>query len=325
MTFWRPVYLLSFAVPLLVTFATLPWWRKWCAHHRLVDEPGPRKIHTHPVPLAGGPALMTGLLVSLAGALLLLHLNLLSPETAEKLTYGFGRRALPLAALLAGAVGMLLLGGLDDRCELRPAPKFLGQILIAVVVAAGGVRVTLFVPSTIFSYAVTVLWILAVTNAVNFQDNMDGLCAGLVLLGAGWFGLIAARDGDYLVACMAFLISGAALGFLPHNFRRSRAFLGDAGSHLLGYLLGVLAILPHFYSARHPYRWAVLSPLLVLAVPLADLIWVVLFRWRSRRPIYLGDTNHLSHQLVRLGWSRTGAVLLLWAAGALCGALGYWL
>jgi len=130
----------------------------------------------------------------------------------------------------------------------------------------------------------------------------------------------AAAPGQYLVALIALLTFGALLGFLPYNFPRARAFLGDAGSHLVGYLLAVLAILPHFYTSRHPGpRWAVLIPLFVLAVPLLDLVWVVLLRWRLGKPFYQGDTNHLSHRLVRLGLSQTRAVLLIWLAAALCG------
>ena len=110
---------------------------------------------------------------------------------------------------------------------------------------------------------------------------------------------------------------------MPYNFPRARAFLGDAGSHLLGYLLAVLAILPHFYTTRHPRRWAVLIPLLVLAVPLLDLVWVVVLRWRLGRPFYEGDTNHLSHRLVRLGFSPTRAVLVIWSVAAAVGGLAF--
>ena len=140
-------------------------------------------------------------------------------------------------------------------------------------------------------------------------------------IGAGYFALVAAVDGQYLVAVIAFLTLGALLGFLPYNFPRARAFLGDSGSHLVGYLLAVLAILPHFYSARHPHRWAVLIPLIVLAVPLLDLVWVVLLRWRIGQPFYQGDNNHLSHRLVRLGQTRTQAVLAIWLAAAAVGFL----
>jgi UDP-GlcNAc:undecaprenyl-phosphate GlcNAc-1-phosphate transferase len=120
---------------------------------------------------------------------------------------------------------------------------------------------------------------------------------------------------------IAFLTFGGLLGFLPYNFPRARAFLGDAGSHLVGYLLAVLAVLPHFYTAQHPRRLAVLIPLLVLALPLLDMAWVVVLRWSRGQPFYQGDTNHLSHRLVRAGLGRTQAVLVIWLVAALFGAL----
>jgi UDP-GlcNAc:undecaprenyl-phosphate GlcNAc-1-phosphate transferase len=199
--------------------------------------------------------------------------------------------------------------------------KFTCQLLVAFLVAASGVRVTLFVPSVLFSYAVTVLWILTVINAFNFMDNMNGLCSGLGAIGAFYFGLAAAAAGQYLVALIAFLGCGALAGFLPYNFPRARAFLGDSGSHLVGYLLAVLAILPHFYTAKSPRPLAVFSPLLILAVPLGDLVWVVILRWRMGKPFYVGDNNHLSHRLVQLGWSRTKAVLLIWLLASAVGAV----
>ena len=140
---------------------------------------------------------------------------------------------------------------LDDKHELKPLPKFIGQLFIAVLVAAACKRITLFVPSVAFSYAITILWVLTVVNAFNFMDNMNGLCAGLGAIGAWQFAVIAAADGEYLVAIdWLFSMCGALVGFLPWNFPNARAFLGDAGSHLVGYLLAVLAILPHFYTKR---------------------------------------------------------------------------
>jgi len=319
----------------LTVLVALPVWRKWCIRVGLVDDPGRRKIHDQPIPLAGGLAVMTGLLLPAAVAVGVLWLQRAGPAPGVRpapaapgagglgwldsnsvflLQYGLGRRALELAAIFAGAFGMLWVGWLDDKHELRPALKFAGQLAIAALVAASGARITLFVHSVVFSYAVTLLWILTVVNAFNFMDNMNGLCAGLGALGAFQFAVIAAADGQYLVGVIAFLTFGALLGFLPYNFPRARAFLGDSGSHLVGYLLAVLAILPHFYTARHPRHWAVLIPLLVLAIPLLDLVWVVLLRWRIHQPFYQGDTNHLSHRLVRRGLTQTQAVLVIWLA-----------
>ena len=250
-----------------------------------------------------------------------MKLNLAGVETTDKLAYGFERRFGQLAAIAGGALGMTLLGWLDDKHELRPALKFAGQLLIATLVAAAGIRITLFVPSPLFSYAITILWILTVTNAFNFMDNMNGLSAGLGGIASLLIGLTAARHGQYLVAAIAFLVLGATFGFLPFNFPHASAFLGDAGSHLIGFLMSVLTVLPHFYSDKHPHTLAVLSPLLILAVPLADLVWVVVLRWRMGKPFYLGDTNHLSHQLVRLGLSQAQAVVVIWALAAAMGSL----
>ena len=324
-----------------VSALSLPLWRKWCLRTGLLDDPGHRKIHQQPVPLAGGLAVATGLLLpTLVGSLALCLLGQThtfaletqpSGETgapiAERaeflLRYGLTRRAVELMGILLGALGMLVLGWLDDKHELRPRPKFIGQLLIALMVAASGARITLFVPNLLFHYLVTMLWILTVINAFNFMDNMNGLCAGLGTIGAWYFATVAAIQGQYLVALIAFLTFGALLGFLPYNFPQARAFLGDAGSHLIGYLLAVLAILPHFYSPHHRHRWAVLIPLLVLAVPLLDMVWVVLLRWRRGQPFYIGDTNHLSHRLVRSGMSRTRAVVLIWIVAAAVGATSY--
>jgi UDP-GlcNAc:undecaprenyl-phosphate GlcNAc-1-phosphate transferase len=311
----------AFLGALLTSLLTLPLWRKWCLRAGQVDEPGHRKIHAQPVPLAGGFAVLTGILAPLLMGAGLLKLDLIKPSAAGLIAHGVDRRALELAVLAAGAIAITGLGALDDRHELKALPKFAGQILIAIAVAAVSKRITLFVPSAIFSYSITVLWLLTVINAFNFMDNMNGLCAGLGSIGALLLALIAAADGEYLVAITGFLMCGALAGFLPWNFPRAKAFLGDAGSHLVGYLLAVMAILPHFYSRHNPNPLAVLSPLLVLFVPLADLVQVTISRTLNRQPFWIGDTNHLSHRLVRRGLSRTQAVLLIWLLAAAIGAL----
>jgi UDP-GlcNAc:undecaprenyl-phosphate GlcNAc-1-phosphate transferase len=314
-------YLAAFFGALATSFVALPLWRAWCRRVQLVDDPGHRKIHDTPIPLAGGLAVLTGLLVPLLGAGLLLQFQWLGDATRAPLLYGWDQRLGQLLTIALGAAGLVILGLCDDKFELRPATKFIGQLLVALAVAGAGVRVTLFVPSAVFSYAATVLWLLTLINAFNFMDNMNGLCGGLGAIGTAFFGGVAALHGQYLVALLAFLTCGALVGFLPHNFPRATAFLGDSGSHLVGYLLAVIGILPHFHSEQHPQPLAVLTPLLILAVPLLDLLWVVAWRTGQGKPFWVGDTNHLSHRLVRLGLSKTTAVLLLWLAAVGSGLL----
>lgn len=323
MSFPQNAYLLSFLGAMLATAASLPLWRAWCERTGLVDDPGHRKIHHTPIPLAGGLAVFTGLALVVLGGAAAVGLELLNPDAVAKLGYGLGKRAPQLGAIFVGALGMVLLGWWDDKRELKPAAKFAGQCAIALLVAASGVRVTLFVPNVAFSYALTVLWILTVTNALNFNDNMNGLCGGLGAIAAGWIAYHAATHGQYLVASLALLVCGALVGFLPFNFPRASVFLGDAGSHLVGYLLAVLSILPHFYSAKQaePSRLAVLNPLLILAVPLLDLAAVVGLRTLAGKPFWIGDTNHFSHRLVRAGLTKPRAVVVLWLVAMATGAM----
>jgi UDP-GlcNAc:undecaprenyl-phosphate GlcNAc-1-phosphate transferase len=319
MTFPFNFFAAAFLGAGLTSLLALPLWRRWCLYTNHVDDPGRRKIHDRPVPLAGGFAVLTGILLPLGVGAALMELGLVKIDAAAAILHGIDRRALELAVLATGAVAITGLGAWDDRQELKALPKFIGQLLIAIAVAAACKRITLFVHSETFSYAITVLWLLTVINAFNFMDNMNGLCAGMGAIGALIFALIAAANGEYLVAITGFLMCGALAGFLPWNFPNARAFLGDAGSHLVGYLLAVMAILPHFYTRQHPRHLAVLAPLLVLAVPLLDLAQVSLFRTLNRRPFWIGDTNHFSHRLARAGLNRTTAVLLLWLAAALTG------
>ncbi len=247
MNFPFNVYMLALAGAFLASFLTLPFWRKLCRRTGLVDEPGHRKIHETSIPLAGGLTVLTGMVAPLLIGAAVVHWNLPNIHSADQmLNYGLNHRVIELSAIILGAFVITILGWLDDKYELRPIAKFSGQLLVALIVAAANVRITLFVHSTAFSYAITVLWILTVINAFNFMDNMNGLCAGLGAISAWFFALIAAMDGQYLVALLGLLACGALLGFLPYNFPKASAFLGDTGSHLVGYLLAVMAILPAF-------------------------------------------------------------------------------
>jgi UDP-GlcNAc:undecaprenyl-phosphate/decaprenyl-phosphate GlcNAc-1-phosphate transferase len=314
-------FLATFAGAFLTSLLSLPLWRKWCLRVNLVDDPGERKIHEGSIPLAGGYAMLTGILLPLAIGAGLVELGVIKVSLTNLIAHGFAKRGVELGVIAAGAIAITILGWLDDKHELKAWPKFIGQLLVAVAVAMACKRITLFVPNIAFSYIITVLWLLTVMNALNFLDNMNGLCTGVGAISSFLFALIAARDGEYLVALAGFLICGALLGFLPWNFPNARAFLGDAGSQLVGYLLAVMAILPHFYTKQNPNRLAVLSPLLVLAVPLIDLAQVVILRTLNGKPFWIGDMTHLSHRLVKAGMSKPKAVLVLWLVAAVIGAV----
>ena len=328
MTFPFDLYAASFLAASFFSAAAFPAWRAWCVRSGHVDDPGHRKIHSSPTPLAGGLTVITGFFLPLLfGALAITVWG--APQAdhtlRELLQYGLNRRFGQILAILGGAFGMVLIGWLDDRHELRPLPKFAGQIFCALLVAWSGIRVTLFIPSEAVNYLVTVVWVLAITNALNFLDNMNGLCSGLGVIASWCCAWAAAIQGQYLVAVLGFLICGALCGFLPFNFPNAKAFLGDAGSHLTGFLVAVLAILPNFYSRETPRVLSVFSPLLILAVPLFDLVSIIYIRRKAGKPVYIGDTNHVSHRLVRRGCSRSTAVLVLLLINACTGAAAVFL
>jgi len=299
------LYWIGWVGALASVLVALPLWRGVCLRIRFLDAPGSRKLHHTPTPLAGGLAVLSGLLIAMT--VLMAVSGTLRNLVEQRLGMWL--------AIAGGAVFMTLLGVLDDRHELKPGTKFGLQFVVALAVAAAGLRITLFIPHLVFQYAITVLWILAVINAFNFMDNMNGLCAGLGAIAAATFAAAASRHDQQAEACFALLVCGALLGFLP------RAFLGDGGSHLVGFCMAVLAILPSFHTQQDRQPLAVLKPLLILAVPLLDMAWVVLLRWNARKPFYLGDTNHLSHRLVRRNLTPPVAVALIWLVAAICGGL----
>ena len=313
---WILVYFYVFDVSFMLALFLTPLCKQLSYRLGCVDQPNlERKIHTQAMPLLGGFAvfgafalnvLVNYLFVVLAAA----HLTL--PDDLSVHIAGVLSVWPKLVVLVVGGLLMVLLGAYDDRHDLSARTKLLGQIGIALLVAVSGMRVTLFLHNPVASYVLTVLWIVTITNAMNFLDNMDGLCAGIGLVCALLFALFAGIQQQYFVCVIGLALAGALLGFLPHNFKPATIFLGDAGSHFVGYMLAVLPVLGTFYRQGTPTHLPVLIPLLVLAVPLFDLVMVMWIRIKRGQPVYIGDVNHLSHRLVRLGLPQSWAVTLIY-------------
>jgi UDP-GlcNAc:undecaprenyl-phosphate GlcNAc-1-phosphate transferase len=175
--------------------------------------------------------------------------------------------------------------------------------------------------STALDVALTVLWVVAVTNAVNFIDNMDGLAAGVTAMSALGIFAISAANGDLLVSSLALALAGASLGFLRYNFPPARIFLGDAGSLMLGFLLAALIL--KLDLPVGPAAPRVLATVLLAAVPLFDLSVVIVARTIARRPLWLGGRDHTSHRLVERGMSRRAVAVAFMVAQAACAAAAY--
>ena len=315
--------LAALGVACAASAASLPLWRALCRQWGHVDDPGHRKIHVQPIPLAGGFAVMTGWLLGGLGMLILESSGALGKWELGVLWRGT-EGALRFGVLVMGALGMMVLGAWDDRRDLRAGVKFLVQAGIAAWVAGWGVRVPTPEGMPFLGYALTVFWILAITNAFNLSDNMNGLCAGLGLIGASFVSVSAILGhGSFEVACVAALIAGSLAGYLPYNYPRATVFLGDAGSQSVGYVLSVLSLLPGIPSQPREggvvQAWMVMVA--VVAVPAIDMAFVVISRTWKGIPFWVGDTNHLSHRLARTSLGKAGAVAVLWALACLLGVL----
>ena len=315
--------LAALGVACAASAASLPLWRALCRQWGHVDDPGHRKIHVQPIPLAGGFAVMTGWLLGGLGMLILESSGALGKWELGVLWRGT-EGALRFGVLVMGALGMMVLGAWDDRRDLRAGVKFLVQAGIAAWVAGWGVRVPTPEGMPFLGYALTVFWILAITNAFNLSDNMNGLCAGLGLIGASFVSVSAILGhGSFEVACVAALIAGSLAGYLPYNYPRATVFLGDAGSQSVGYVLSVLSLLPGIPSQPREggvvQAWIVMVA--VVAVPAIDMAFVVVSRTWKGIPFWVGDTNHLSHRLARTSLGKAGAVAVLWALACLLGVL----
>lgn len=320
---------------LLVSLLLTPLCARLAAALGMVDKPGARKIHSKVMPYGGGLAIWLTLSVVMLGCYAFVAFGGLPAlggwldsvpglQTAVKLYrenwLGLADPGVlwKLAGILGGATLIFVLGLIDDCRPLPAKLKLMAQIVAAVIVWAAGVRITLFIDSAAVSLLLTVGWVVIITNAFNLLDNMDGLSSGVALLAGLHLLLIAAFTGHLFIAAFLAVLCGAAGGFLRYNFSPARLFMGDAGALLLGFLLAVSAAAGTFYDNLGPAHM-VLIPVLALGVPLFDTLSVIVIRLRRGASIFVGDTNHLSHRLVRQGFSRRGAVLLIYLLGFIFG------
>lgn len=295
---------------LSVTFCGLA--RRWAPGLGFLDRPGGHKAHTAPIPLGGGIAIwLTTVLMILIGTAVLASGIGEFPDVLAAHLDRLWSRAGQLALLVVLASVAMLLGFLDDRRPLDWRLRLGVQVALAAILAASGIRITLFPPFNhpFLGGALTVFWIVGLTNAFNLLDNMDGLAAGVGWIAALLFASAQVAIGSLFAASVLFVLVGALLGFLVHNRYPARLYMGDAGSYFLGFLLGALTVAGTFYRSDAPESpFSVLAPLLVMAVPLYDTASVIVIRQWEGRSWFQGDRRHFSHRLVQRGLTQAQAV-----------------
>ena len=314
---WHHVYFFALIAGMTAVLLLTPAAQKLAAKLDIMDRPSgeKHKFHGKATPLLGGVAMLAGWLLILGGGILLWS-KLGSLQQAEVINrYFSGAFSLTgrLLFLAGGAVLATMLGTFDDVRHLKAHWKFLGQLIVALIaVGPGGMRISLFVNAPWFGFAITVFWFMMLMNAINFFDNMDGLAAGTAAIALGLFAVAAGFQHQYFIACLSAAGAGCALGFWFYNYTPASIFMGDGGSHFLGYLLAVSSVGTTFFNpGMAASKLSVLIPLCILAVPIFDAITVTLVRAYHGKPFWIGDHNHISHRFVRMGLSRKRAVQLV--------------
>jgi UDP-GlcNAc:undecaprenyl-phosphate/decaprenyl-phosphate GlcNAc-1-phosphate transferase len=311
MPYWDAV--LSFLVAMVVSAALTPLAARLAHRVGAVDRPRARGLSDRDRPLLGGLAILIGVLVAAAiwlPAVIKLPHTAHGPRGAGGTVYTWG--------VLLGACMITVVGAVDDAFDLRPFWKLVGQVVAAVIAVEAGAVVTditlpfvgaLQFPNT--GGVITVVWLVGLMNVVNFSDGVDGLAAGVCVIDGVAFSVIAFDLDVNGAAVLAALTAGAALGFLFHNFYPATVFMGDAGANLLGYLLGVAAVVG---SLKTNVVVALVVPLVILAIPFLDTGFVVAKRLKYRRAPWLADSDHFHHRMARIGFSqrRTVAYLYVW-------------
>lgn len=295
--------IIAFGLAALVAFFMTPV-SIWLAHRiGAIDVPkDERRMHKKPIPRFGGLAIFAGTMVSM---------GVLEGDN----------RVIRVAML--GGILMYLLGAIDDLKCLRARTKFVGQMGIAILMFALGIRVEFianyFGPGNVdlglgLSFIITVLWIVGITNAINLMDGLDGLAAGITAIMAIILAYVAYIHGDemgMLSVCICLMaVAGGCMGFLPYNFHPAKTFMGDSGALFIGYMIAILSVISPLKRATFV---ASLVPIMALSIPIFDTLFAIVRRLARHEDIMAPDKGHIHHRIMRTGFGQRRAVLVIYS------------
>ena len=300
------IYFVTLATAILATVLLTPAVKRLAEKRGVVDQPGERKIHTHPIARLGGLSIYFGFILALGlGALL-------AASFGSKLEW------LHLLGLVLGSTVVLLLGVRDDFKALNPWVKLFWQIAAAGIIVFFGVNIN-FLSNPLngilqigwWGIPLTLLWIVGMTNAVNLIDGLDGLAAGVTAISSGTLFFVAVRTHQVSSALVLLALCGASLGFLRYNYFPAKIFLGDSGSYLLGFILAAASIMGVFKTTLVV---GLIIPILILGVPIFDTMFAIGRRLTEGKSPFAADKSHIHHMLLRAGFTQREAVLSIYVA-----------
>lgn len=288
---------------ILITLVLTPVIKRIAIRIGLVEYPDERRVHTAPLPLGGG----VGIYISFWLTIFL-----------------SGNWTSHLIGILLASTIILLTGLIDDKWQLSPALKLAGQLLASIVLVISGTQIQYvtnpfggMVHLAVWGIPITLLWLVSITNIVNFIDGLDGLAAGVVVIACAPMVGIALLMEQPFAAMLAIVLAGSVLGFLPYNFNPARIIMGDSGALFLGFVLGAISIEG---ALKGPTAIALAVPILALGLPIIDTVFAVVRRFRAGRPVYEADKGHVHHRLLAIGYTQRQAVVLLYALSGVLGA-----
>jgi UDP-GlcNAc:undecaprenyl-phosphate GlcNAc-1-phosphate transferase len=302
--------LLAFCIPLLLT----PLVKRLAVAAGAIDLPGKRKVHQQPVPCWGGLGIFLGFAIALVAV---------TPALASilHLSHDAIRQ---LIGMLAGGLVVLVVGMIDDWKGLPPLAKLAGQIAAAVVAVCFGIKIPFVsIPFgrlirlwPLMNYALTIAWLVAITNALNLVDGLDGLAAGIAAISAFIVCYVSFSQGVWLVGICSLFLGASALGFLPYNWHPAKIFMKDAGAMFLGFTLASLAAIGLTKSA---VVYSLILPILILGIPISDMLLAIVRRLLRGQNIMTADREHIHHRLLDLGLTHSQTVLLIYGINLLLG------
>ncbi len=308
---------IAFLLAFITAFVITPYTIKLAKKVGAIDMPSDRRVNKKPIPRIGGIAVIAGFLVS--------AIYLIISMTLEKKLFlnDDEKYLLKLIGFGLGIAVLATFAYLDDIKNLKPWQKLLAQIVSAVIIYAFGIRIDIIngweLPS-IFSFILTVGWIVGITNAINLIDGLDGLSSGITLISCVSLLIIFATNNSPIISIILITaLAGSIVGFLPYNANPAKTFIGDVGAQFLGFSLSVIAILG---VAKTVTLLVLVAPVLVLGLPIFDTIFAIIRRivkGKSLKAVFKADKGHLHHRLMKKGYTQKQAVYILYALSATLG------
>ena len=313
---------IAFLLAFITAFVITPYTIRLAKKVGAVDIPNDRIVNKKPMPRLGGLAVIAGFLVSV------IYL-VISASIEGKINLSEDGLNIKLLGILGGMLVLGIVCYIDDVKDIKPLVKLAGQVVAAIIVASSGVLIdnftipfkeNSFVLNEVFSFILTVGWIIGITNAINLIDGLDGLSSGITLISCLSLVVVFALNESPLIAIILITaLAGAIVGFLPYNFNPAKTFIGDVGSNFMGFALAIISIL----GVAKTYTAIVLiAPIMILALPIFDTIWAIIRRIiksKSIKGVFKADRGHLHHRLMAKGYTQKQSVLILYGATATFG------